>query len=716
MSGIYFKSGGGENTKTKRFTLDYSTLGPKVTFRKQNYEDVVDVIIPGELEIARGATQGIYNAVYDEGWNNYGPSGTSWNSIYTDSQRNGWNNLTNLFNRIFDDFIYALNEAIGDNIIGLELILQENNTNRMWMIKFTEWTQGNNGGGFAYERYEVFSKTEVVLNPGESDVISNGLILKADSDGLYNSLSESSYNYALSPANTEWNSWSTDNANNGKDAFDKLRTALFDKWDVAVSGNPYNLYGEGSQELIMHDLTTDFYWYILVSYWGGDGSISYTRQVIPNYGGIIFSDGTTMFTAPVINVSYSNVIFVDYYNGNDTTGEIGNFLKPASSIYKASLLAGSGQSNSKILIHVRKGNYSFNGPLNNYVDYYFEPGCIISGGQITDNTAAITSNIYGYAELQNVFLNITGGSTFNMEFNTWSNNAAMVSIGHASRASVVNLKGKSMSAGTTNGSGYGLTIRYNSEVTINVDRYIQAAHQVFLFRFYTGKTTINCPNVNLLAGNIYGGAFKQIIQLTDVATTGTVIVNGNLQNLDTVDYGSTGSALTYYYPGAAKVIVNGNIIGGVTKAVDGNVPVGGSITVNGNISSNHSQGTLWAYGAGTLLFKNGLIANLGGVSTPSLIVTNNTATIFFNNCQMYNATTDSSLINMSSTTAQLVLDGVSGFTEGTGGFSVFSGASAATNIRVNNSRFNKDKSTDITDLYTPSGLIYDLQTITLKTF
>jgi hypothetical protein len=79
----------------------------------------------------------------------------------------------------------------------------------------------------------------------------------------------------------------------------------------------------------------------------------------------------------------------------------------------------------------------------------------------------------------------------------------------------------------------------------------------------------------------------------------------------------------------------------------------------------------------------------------------------------YNKRADSNLLVMGSALTNLVLDGCQGMSEGLSGSSIYSSVGAVP-IRINNSRFNKDKSVDITDLYTPSGFIFDPQTIVPK--
>jgi hypothetical protein len=75
------QNGGGfsyERTKV------YPTSEPTVYFTKLNYEDIIDIVVPSRLEIARGNQGAIYNEVTENSWNqNVSPEGTEWNSIYT---------------------------------------------------------------------------------------------------------------------------------------------------------------------------------------------------------------------------------------------------------------------------------------------------------------------------------------------------------------------------------------------------------------------------------------------------------------------------------------------------------------------------------------------------------------------------------------------------------------------------------------------------------
>ena len=92
----------------------------------------MDYIVPGVVEITRSGTQPIYNSFAEPGWDNsVSPSGTSWNSIYTEpnnGQNFAYNKIGNNFNSntIDNDFGSGggqnqgnvINEVFENNTIG----------------------------------------------------------------------------------------------------------------------------------------------------------------------------------------------------------------------------------------------------------------------------------------------------------------------------------------------------------------------------------------------------------------------------------------------------------------------------------------------------------------------------------------------------------------------------------------------------------------------
>ena len=409
------------------------------------------------------------------------------------------------------------------------------------------------------------------------------------------------------------------------------------------------------------------------------------------------------------SINYGNVIFVDATNGNDITAVTGRFDKPCQSIYQASYLASliSKSSTSKALIYIRKGAYYWNGALQNYLDYYSEPGVVFTGGRVTDQSyGAVVSNFYGYSIFSNTDIYISAASSVNFEFDYMSNSGAAILIIPASGTASVTVKANYIYA-STSGTGYGITIRNNSNVTMNVSRGIEAVHSTISFRNFTGSVIINCPKIYLGSGNIYGGNFKQAIIVYDGLSTGSIVINGDIENKDTVNYGGISSMITTWAGSSAKIKINGNIVGGPIKALDAGQ--GGYIEASGMLSSEN-QYTLWAYGSTELIFHKCRIINKGNVAGAQCVSTNNTARVFFKDTYFYNTLTDSSLVGTNGLLCKIILDGCQGYSPGVSGYA-FDTTVGGGLLYVNNSRFNKGLNPAITDIYSPSGFILDVNTL-----
>lgn len=125
-------------------------VGGDVNFIHSNYGEEIDYI-NSSINITRGLNGGIYNTVVESGWSgNISPSGTTWNSEYTDSVY-GFSDLSTVSSRNFDTFYNALDQAIGNNF-NIPLIMYDEVNDDYYTVQFTNWTNNNNGGGFAYTR------------------------------------------------------------------------------------------------------------------------------------------------------------------------------------------------------------------------------------------------------------------------------------------------------------------------------------------------------------------------------------------------------------------------------------------------------------------------------------------------------------------------------------------------------------------------------------
>jgi hypothetical protein len=131
----------------------------------------------------------------------------------------GWNDLSTVSSRTYNTLRISLDNNVGNYILGKELVMRVISTSQYFRIKFTQWTQGGNGGGFRYERQEidsngnnigsfvVFTKTNY---GSEVDIIVPGVVeLTRDSQGgLYNTITDTPpfNNQWPGPGDTEWNS------------------------------------------------------------------------------------------------------------------------------------------------------------------------------------------------------------------------------------------------------------------------------------------------------------------------------------------------------------------------------------------------------------------------------------------------------------------------------------------------------------------------------
>jgi hypothetical protein len=153
-----------------------------------------------------------------------------------------WDNtgIENLDSRDYDNFYNALygddGEAVGNVILGKELIMHDTVNNQYHKVKFTQWTQNGNGSGFSYERTKVWPTEEPTVYFTKKnyedivDVIVEGSLEIARSNNggaIYNIADENNWNSNVSPVGTEWNSIYTQDNNNGSNFRDNIIAGLF---------------------------------------------------------------------------------------------------------------------------------------------------------------------------------------------------------------------------------------------------------------------------------------------------------------------------------------------------------------------------------------------------------------------------------------------------------------------------------------------------------
>lgn len=139
---------------------DKFTLGEVVNFVATNFGNEVDVINAGVLEITRGDTQGIFNQATETAFNNppnpitVSPEGTLWNSVYTDPLRNGFNDLSDVADRVYKTWIEAVNNQAGNELPALETVMYDTTTGKYYKVQWVSWGQSS-GGSFEYNRQEI---------------------------------------------------------------------------------------------------------------------------------------------------------------------------------------------------------------------------------------------------------------------------------------------------------------------------------------------------------------------------------------------------------------------------------------------------------------------------------------------------------------------------------------------------------------------------------
>ena len=228
----------------------------------------------------------------------------------------GWSDLSTVSARTYNTFYNSLDGNIGSYILGKELVMRVISTSQYFTIKFTQWTQGANGGGFQYERQEIdssgntigssviFTKTN---NGSEVDVIVPGVveITRGNQNGIYNAVSELAWNASVSPSGTTWNSIYTEPNNGERFAYNKIGN----NFNNNTFGSDFGYSGNTQQGNVINDSFEN----------NTIGKFMY-NNVIGNY-----------FTNNAIGDNFENNTIKNYFIGNTIldgfeSNEIGNYF------------------------------------------------------------------------------------------------------------------------------------------------------------------------------------------------------------------------------------------------------------------------------------------------------------------------------------------------------------------------------------------------------
>lgn len=265
------------------------------TSNSERLASVFDQVDIG-LTLARDGNQGIYNIDLETEYDNntyLSPLGTAWNS-------DGWGDLTDLRSRSYTTWRSALNNQVGNNIVGAELVMHDIANDKYYTFSFPLW--GGSNGGYEYTRTQVTDPNyfKKVDNGSEVDVIipDDGLgagvgITRAGNNSIYNPYREASYNQAVSPEGTLWNI-------EGWDDLSNIETRTYLPFYAAFNGGLGNKV-PGSKT-IMYVPDNGKYYAVQWLSWTqvAGGGFSYVRRELDLTKvneGLKFADGTVLKSA-----------------------------------------------------------------------------------------------------------------------------------------------------------------------------------------------------------------------------------------------------------------------------------------------------------------------------------------------------------------------------------------------------------------------------------
>ena len=151
-----------------RITPDFTaaTLGTPVsgTFG----DGVTDTVVDGVLVLDRGGGGGFYNTVSEGSYaQNVSPADTEWNSSFV-SGSSGWSTFDDVQYRNYTNFRSALDDQVGNNIIGEELVMHVISTDQYYKVEVTGWEAPE----WTWTRTEITPSAggEIIASDNDSDI------------------------------------------------------------------------------------------------------------------------------------------------------------------------------------------------------------------------------------------------------------------------------------------------------------------------------------------------------------------------------------------------------------------------------------------------------------------------------------------------------------------------------------------------------------------
>lgn len=151
-------------------------VGADVNFTKTDYGSEVDNI-DTNIAITRGNSQSIFNQAYESSYVVGAPTGTLWNW-------STWGTLEDVKTRNYVNFVDALLNNVGLNVVGAELVMWDTINDKYYKILFNQWTQGGAGGGFSYTRNLITVVCDGSIHFPDGSTLTTGNITVTPTNGL----------------------------------------------------------------------------------------------------------------------------------------------------------------------------------------------------------------------------------------------------------------------------------------------------------------------------------------------------------------------------------------------------------------------------------------------------------------------------------------------------------------------------------------------------
>lgn len=432
--------------------------------------------------------------------------------------------------------------------------------------------------------------------------------------------------------------------------------------DLLVIGKKVNNLRDGSQYEEMAMTVAEF-----ITLAGGGGLQSVTGYNVDNtdpqnpviiqteVDGITITGTGTPGDPFVATGSAPSIIASDYYvdafAGDDGTALPNRFDLPYLTIDAALAAAVSG---TPALIYVRAGSYSpGNLTVKNSVNFYFEPGCIISSGGFRDSGSAITCRIAGHLQMTgSAVFNFTGASNIVIEIESMSTTgASAINVNPTAGVSNILINARFINSTVPAGFSRFINIDRQANLTLNVSDYI-IAQRFIEFRFlHDGSTNvlINCPRI-VLPSTINAGNFSNPVVLISGSSAGVTGSRANLTINGNISYTGPDKASEYLVIiKDGNFTMNGDLTGNGFSGIhyignQGIIPAPATTQkINGNVISDRMS-IVQTHSTATVIVQQALIKSAGLGTFPYAVVMGTSdafpqdpnGKIFFKDCRIVN--------------------------------------------------------------------------------